>query len=518
MKVPYKNETYDFPEGTTIEEMNDFLGASSPQSSMGESPEKGIAKQRIAEATGMNRTPVSTLQDILTGGLKGGQNIAATLGEAGNALASGLTRGYAPQVNIREEMGLGKDRPVDFQNLIGPKNPNPFIQGMAQYAPGVMAGGSSLPGQVASNALYSATQTQPNEQNAMGILPSGRVGGAIEGGVMGALPFAIPKVYGMAKNAIDKYLSPETTSNDFISQLGQGKTIPENIQELSNRIKYGQGTTREEALIPKHEIMSESGEKTLFPPSKTSTVEENLTGQKPVKGEYLNIKNPDEHYSDLIQEAHDSYVDNPTFRNSDKLRSRLFKRINELTKRQKAQTITDSQENELRSLTRNRNAIIKDQDQLISTFSPENQDKYGKFNKLWRENVRAYEEAGVTIKNMKNGFLNNVTPENITKAFSFPELKPQVQRILKDIGPSGVNNIIFNELGRAGNAEQVLKVLDKLERDKGFSPYITPDIKNVSQQIRSQLRNKRILKYGSAGTAGALGIGAVNEVGKNIYR
>jgi len=548
-------------------------------------------RNEFINISGMNRGPFDIMQDIGTGAMRGAQNVAATLGEAGQGLGdimqmipgfSSIQKGVQqatgfslPDVNIREELGLGKNNPVDFQNLIGSKNPNPFIQLMAQYAPGVFSGGATLPGQVASNAIYGAVQAQPEQENAFGLLPSGRGGAAIEGGVLASLPVTVPKSFQATKGVFDKYLNPKMTHENALKDIGMGKSISENINELGSRLKYGQKTAKEEALIPKREIMAESGDERIFPsqkkgekitsdtasvfsehpdemtPQKTaeyqralrkyyndgdidsliergesifehpglsenqiSKLDEMLIPEKPLKGEYLKIKNPDEHYSEIIQEAHDAYLKNPTFKNSDKLRSRLFKRMNELGKREKAKTITDSQEKELGSLRKNRNAIIRDQEKLIETFTPENQSKYGKFNKTWREDVRSYEDAGNTIKNMKNGHLKNVTPQNITKAMEFPELKPELQRILKDIGPSGVDNIIFNELGRTKDPKKFIEIIDNLERNKGFSSYITPKVKDYANKIRSQIRNRNIVKYG-AGVAGTAG---VYELAKNALK
>jgi len=529
---------------------------------------------------GTNRSALDVLRDLGAGIARGSQNLGSALLEGGEYITRkgaerlGTDLGNpvnVPKWNAREFMGLEGNRPIDLGSKIQSNNPDALTMGIGQFGLPSLSGGMNALRQILTQGAYGASQASPEQKNAFGLLPQGRLGAAIEGSSWGALPFAIPRMFGVAKNAINKYFSPETTSQNFIKNLGQGKTISENIEELSNRLGYGQKTVKEEALIPKREVMAESGETTLFPSQvkgkeltkETSSIfaehpkdvtpermnqyekalksyyndgdidalvekgeeifehpglsekdisklDEALIPEKPVRGEYLKIKNPDDHYSDLIQEAHDAYAKNPTFRNSDKLRSRLFKRINELTKRQKAQTITDSQENELRSLTKNRNAIIKDQENLISTFSPENKGKYGEYNKLWREDQRAYEDAGNTIKNLKNGHLKNVTPENITKAFSYPELKPELQKILKDIGPEGIKNIIYNELGRTKDAAGALKMLESLEKTKGFAPYISKDIKEFANNIRNQIRNKKYLKY----TGTALGTAGLYEAAK----
>lgn len=579
-----------------LESRQSISGQQNDSSNPDEMQRRQNAYNQISNATGLNRTPIDTMRDIAAGGLEAGRNIAATLGEGGQAIGNmgaRIATGKWPQnnVDIRQELGMGGNNPVDLRNIIGSSNPNPIIQGLAQYAPGIIAGGSSIPGQIISNSLYAGTQAQPQQQNAFGMLPSGRPGAMIESGVLASLPALFPKMVGTAKNAINRYFSPEKTYNQLLQDTGGGKTITENIQELSKRLGYGRQTAKEEALTPKREVMAESGDDRIFPSQKKgnditkntanlfaenpsdmtpekmskykkalktyyegdfsnkdsdmhiqpgdidslvdkgedifdhpglsdkniSQLEDSLIPEKKVSGEYLNIKDPDKQYSEILQDAHDKYVDNPTFRNSDILRSRLFKRINELSKRQKAQNITDSQESELNSLTKNRNAIIRDQENLIGTFSPENQVKYSKFNDKWRNEVIAYDEAGSTVKNMKNGYLDNVTPQKITNAFSFPELNPQLHKILGDIGPEGVNNIIFNEIGRTSNPKEVVNLIDSLEREKGFSRYITPEVKQYSRTIKNQMRNKNALLWGAGGLAGTFGAGSLYEAGKRAF-
>lgn len=166
-------------------------------------PDKEALKRHLEDIIGMNITPLNTLQDLGAGALRGGQNLAALLGEGGQAIASLLTGGRAPRVDIREELGLGKDRPVDLSQVLASKNPNPLAVAAGQFAPGAMAGGASIPGQIVSNALWSGVQAQPGQKNALGFLPSGRVGAAIEGGAVGALPLVAKPVIAAAKGLVN---------------------------------------------------------------------------------------------------------------------------------------------------------------------------------------------------------------------------------------------------------------------------------------------------------------------------
>lgn len=577
-RIKFEGQTHEFPDDFTDEEISQALSQSSPSSNLSMSS-KNTQQQNNApigiNPSDLNRSALDVIRDLGAGIARGSQNLASSLLEGGEYITRkgaeklGKDLGHpvnVPYWNARQFMGLEGNNPIDLGAKIQSNNPDPLTMGIGQFAPAALSGGTNALRQILTQALYGASQASPQQENAFGLLPQGRGGAAIESGALAGLPFGIQKMLGSAKNVLNRNFTPETTAQNLLNKIGGGQSVAENIKELSKRLNYGQKTAKEEALIPKREVMSEQGESRTIPlqitgkdlinkvsnifssdmseinknnlskltkelknyyknkidindlvkrgenifnhPGLSDTqinkLEESLIPEKKITGKYLKIKNSDKYYSELLQKAHDKYVSNPTFSNSDTLRSRLFKRINELSKRQKANTLTDSQEKEFSDLIKNRKAIIKDQDNLISTFSPENQDKYGQFNKLWREDVRSYEEAGNTVKNLNNNLLSNVTPDKITNAFSFPELKPQLQKVLKDIGPAGINNIIYNEIARVPTAKGIVNTLNNLEMNKGFAPYLTPEIKGISNQIKNQLRNKNALLWGLGGI-GSLG-------------
>lgn len=137
-----------------------------------------LAKEVPGAAKKIVREPMNSLQDILGGIAHGSQNLASTLGEAGQGIASTLTGGYAPRVDIREEMGLGKKNPVNLGKMIESSNPNPLISALGQYGLGGAAGGARILPMTVANAANAATQAAPGER-----LKSG-----IEGGVSAAIP------------------------------------------------------------------------------------------------------------------------------------------------------------------------------------------------------------------------------------------------------------------------------------------------------------------------------------------
>jgi len=212
-------------------EFNSKIGLSSNEMKPSSNNEE-LKKQILGD-----QRPFGMIQDLASGALKGGQNIAALLGEAGQALgslASPLQKlvpesmKFAPDTNIREEMGLGKERPVDIGKLISP-NANPLTQAIGQYAPGIMAGGASLPGQILSNSLYAGTQASPEQENLGGVLPEGRPGAMIEG----AGAALVPKALSLAGKGLSKLNPMRFTNKNIIKDiLETRKSVQNKYSEL----------------------------------------------------------------------------------------------------------------------------------------------------------------------------------------------------------------------------------------------------------------------------------------------
>lgn len=386
--------------------------------------------------------------------------------------------------NISNEIGGFNEK---FKNYVA----NPalgFVQGTANSVPGMLNllkhFGESEPliKKMKEEGKYNLPDV-PYFDVAEHTLPTqaGEVGSVFAGGwplLKGATR--------MAENALSKashYFSPEKTSQNFISQLGKGKTIPENINELSNRIRYAHQTAKEEAITPKREFMKEAS------------------------GKYIGKEYPETHYPQ-----------SKTVEQADKRMSDLKYEIRELKSNRKKRGLSPEEKDLFGSYEKELSDLQNHWSEFIQTLPEKERGKYKEFTTKYAINVAPYEDASVTIRNLKNNDLKNVTATKITNAFSFPELKPQVQKILKDIGPEGINNIIFNDLGRAKNAEHALKIIEDLERNKGFSPHITPEIRKFTDQLRMQLRNKKLAKWAGYGTAGALGTGALFEAGENALR
>ena len=157
----------NFPDGTSEDVMRSAIQKNFP--------EIHTNQDKISEverSTGMMRTPVDTLRDALAG-------VVGGLGKGGQTVASALTGGYAPKVDFNE---IEKMIASPKQSIGGQ-----LVKGIAEYAPYGAAGGASLLGQAGAGAASGAALTEPGEQNLIGLLPSGKVGGSIESALLNML-------------------------------------------------------------------------------------------------------------------------------------------------------------------------------------------------------------------------------------------------------------------------------------------------------------------------------------------
>lgn len=143
-------------------------------------------QSQLANISGVNRTGLGLAQDIATG-----------LGQAGQNLASTLTGGYAPTVNM--------------QKTIGPNNPgliDKALQDLAQYAPFSMGTGllggvgrlASIGKESLAGGLYGLTQSPQNK------LLGGAEGAGISGGINALTQLATarnPVVNAITRNLIN---------------------------------------------------------------------------------------------------------------------------------------------------------------------------------------------------------------------------------------------------------------------------------------------------------------------------
>lgn len=178
----------------------------SPEQARAELERRARAKQELARReesaktqnndelgfiTGSQRSLIDPLRDAAKGAL-------VSLGNGGQSIASAVTGGYAPTVDMEQVFsGVGSPHPS-----VG----GALAEGIGSYLPYGMAGGARLlpelggeglgakllsaianPGQAAAGAAFGYANTEPGETNFFGLLPSGKGGGALKGALFNSL-------------------------------------------------------------------------------------------------------------------------------------------------------------------------------------------------------------------------------------------------------------------------------------------------------------------------------------------
>ena len=203
------------------------------------SQEKRMPIDALRSASGVDRTPLSILRDVAGGAAGQLQKIASGMGELGQGVAGTFTN--VPRVDIREEMGLRGDNQVDLNKIIQSENPNPTATFTGEMLPGVLTGGTSIPGQIITNIVANTAAASPDQENLTGYLPQGRPGALIENTVAGLLGgYVAPKVIG-GTIAAGKYAKDAFRKIDpkkMISKLQSSHDVLENeSSKLYNFVK-----------------------------------------------------------------------------------------------------------------------------------------------------------------------------------------------------------------------------------------------------------------------------------------
>jgi hypothetical protein len=195
-----------------------------------------VAKMVPGSASKIVHNPVDSIRDFLGGAARGSQNFASSLGEVGQWIGD---RAYKkiykdftgkdiniPKVNVREELGLGKNNPVDLGKIIESNNPDPLISSIGQYALGGASGGSRLAPMILANAAYNTTQS----------IPGNRIRGATEGAVNSGLPVGLVKGLNELRpsNLFNQERMGNLATNRLLKNIDSEKASP--VVQASNRL------------------------------------------------------------------------------------------------------------------------------------------------------------------------------------------------------------------------------------------------------------------------------------------
>lgn len=395
-----------------------------------------------------------------------------------------------------------------------------------------------------------------NVKKIIDMVTSSMTGGNVVEAGKAAMPYA---------KAGMNYLNPGKAAEEFRSTLGQG-TSSENIAELGKRMEFAKKSAKEEALIPKRELYQQEGKSDIFKVNEANLPEGNLPkigemiepgGQfqksqmdalsKALKGYRKNgsIESFLEHGEDIfnvpeipnkaaqkIEEAllmptkrgssyfsekgvadfygkkglktlHDAFEKKPTLNNYDELQSAIKKNIRKLTAKEKAKTIDSAGDEKLESLRENAKNLNKDKEEFMKTLPQKMQNLENEFRTKYAKNVAPYEEAGLTIRKLAEGRASEVSPAQVTSAFT--KMNVHTKKILQDLGAGAGRNILYNALQKVqpGDAKAMADTILDLKRTKGFDQFVTPEMERWADKMQKQARNSELIKDALKLTTGA---------------
>lgn len=512
----------------------------------GFNPKEGLA-ELLGGEQGL-RNPLNIVRDIGVGLGRTGQKV-------GNYFVENLEKKDPLFKKLRSMIPESvRHEDIDFEKEYGPKNPtipDKMLQAASGYAPFGMAGGLSIPGQIAAGGAYGYTQTDPEEKNLFGILPNGRSGGGLEGMLMAALGGGGAKAVTKIPAAY-RYLTPGKDTKAFVRSLSGGDSSSENLMNIGRLLHKNASSEQAEALKPKNELLSEFGGanvKSLEEPQQPNInriaqlftkdaeehtpenlssleslvkkaykhgdmerlaqegnqifgnpehdeklldqLDEHLPVGKFTEGQYGKIKDVDSHYRpEGLQTYHDAYIEKPTLRNADKLQSKIEAEIRPLQERYNNKTLDTQGENKLMDLKRNRKAIIKDIKSKIKTLPEAYQDLYQNFRGKYAEFAQKYYKNGKSLRLLAEGKPGGIK-ENFISGKLSGNLSPSMQKVVEDLGQEGKGNILANELLKAepGNAISLGRKLEEAKRLKGLGQFVQPEHEKA---VKSLVRRKQI--------------------------
>ncbi len=328
---------------------------------------------------------------------------------------------------------------------------------------------------------------------------------AIDLGVGGGGMEVVGKLAKPAISKVIEYLQPEKKAKELLSSLGQG-TSKDVTEELSKRSQLGKQSALSESLIPKKELFDKFGEEKLFKPE-LKYAESNI--YKPPESKYLSDKNVDKPYSSNgeLQSLHNLFKNDPTLNNYDSLQSAIKRELR--VQEKSAKSGSDIANQKAIQLKKN----IKNIDLDSKTFSNNLPEDYKNLDLEWRkkyaQGVPKFEEAGPTIKKLSSGDWQELTPSQITKAFTYDNKK--TREVIKDLGPSAGKNILYLALQKVGDsdAEALGNAILDLKKNKGFDKFIDSNMEKQAKKLVSQSKHASLIKGALKGVGGAAAGGMI---------
>lgn len=273
-------------------------------------------------------------------------------------------------------------------------------------------------------------------------------------------------------------------AESVLNELGSGRSLNENAQNIAAKIKKV-GTTRlTESGKRFEDINKRAGVNSMYP-----------EGEPVSKNSYKALEKwkrpPMMHYTDTLKDAHEDFMDIPTFDKAHKLQSTLGSVANRTLKN----PASNMQQRDVAGrFLMARDRLLNDMRSHLNKIDPSKQlsTEYTGARNLHALDAVPYRE-NIKIHEIVRGKVQN--PRNLTTIFKNPE--SNTLKVVSDLGSEAKDQIIYNELratvGKNPTAEKLIKAFSGLEK-KGLKSYASPKLEQQMDNLKQTAAQEEFLK------------------------
>ena len=383
------------------------------------------------------------------------------------------------------------------------------------------AGGAALGAEALAPAVKGITEVFPRlapraiRAGGAGLFglaadPEHRLRGLLTGGAIGTTAEALgltPQAFRAIRRGAGKILAPilpHQEAANILDDLSGGKGIEENTKDLAKDIKKIGNEKIKESGKNFDNIISKAGDESIYDET-----------QPPSKESYRILekwkRSPIDNYTPTLKDAHEEFMEIPTFDKAHKLQSTLGRIGSDILKNPRS----NFQEKDIgRRFLNAHDRLLNDMNIHLKNIDKTGglSNEYNAARDFHREEVVPY-ESHKTLFKIVRGDLKN--PKGISNIFKFPEGAPEESeeaqnyektlKVANDLGQSGKNKILFNEIAGLGKNPQ--KMVDAFEPrgaldKKGFNEYITPELRERIKNLGTKISRQKLAGLGAGVIAG----------------
>ena len=319
--------------------------------------------------------------------------------------------------------------------------------------------------------------------------PENRARGALLGAGLGAGAEALTGAPQIAKFGIEKAktlfspFAPETEAQNILSDLGKGQNLEENSKSLATLIrnKFKDKTTQSSSNF--NSVLNKVGSKEIEAPQTLAEAKDAI-----------------DEFTPNLKKVFNKFKENPTFENAHNLRVDLGEEIG-------LPILTRADRSAQQSLRNVRDVLKSEMDKFLES-SPEAGNTASEYQgaiDFHRNEVIPY-KSHTALRKIATGEIKN--PRNISTIFKSPEGEEEAQnftktlKVLDDIGQEGNDRILYNELGKSKNANDLINRFNKLDQQR-LGSFVNPEIGGKIEGLGNKIARKELAQRAAGGLGGA---------------